>query len=78
MFILDDLLFKLPAKGLMKILEEVTDMVDAEVNDESKVKEDLLELQTRYAIDEISDQEYEEREAELLERLTMAREAHAV
>ena len=78
MFILDDLLFKLPAKGLMKILEEVTDMVDAEVNDESKVKEDLLELQTRYAIDEISDQEYEEREAELLERLTMAREAHTV
>ena len=27
---------------------------------------------------EISDQEYEEREAELLERLTMAREAHTV
>ena len=75
MFILDDLLFKLPAKGLMKLLEEITDMVDAEVNDESKLKEDLLELQTRYVIDEISNQEYEEREAELLQRLTTVREA---
>lgn len=75
MFILDDLLFKLPAKGLIKLLEEITNMVDAEVNDESKLKEDLLELQTLYAIDEISNQEYEEREAELLQRLTTVRDA---
>jgi uncharacterized membrane protein len=74
MFILDDLLLILPAKGLMKLVGKINELVETEVTDESRIKEELLELQTRYAIDDISDDEYATKEAEILERLTMARE----
>ena len=74
MFILDDLLFKLPAKGFMGIFKKIAEMAEAELTDESKIKEELLLLQTLYETDQISEEEYEKKEAELLERLTMARE----
>ena len=72
MFILDDLLVGLPAKGLGNIFMKIYEMAQAELNDESKIKEELQQLQTLYEIDQITDQEYEEKEAELLERLTVA------
>ena len=77
MFILDDLLVKLPAKGLMNIFEKIHDMAQAELHDESKIKEELLRLQTLYEIDQIAEEEFQKKEAELLERLTMAREAQS-
>jgi len=51
MFILDDLLIKLPAKGFMSIFEKIYEMAQAEVTDESKIKEELLRSQTLYEID---------------------------
>jgi hypothetical protein len=75
MFILDDLLIGLPAKGLVSIFTKIYDMAQAEVTDESRIKEELLQLQTLYEIDQITEEEYQKREAELLERLTIAREA---
>ena len=77
MFILDDLLIKLPAKGLMSIFEKIYDMAQAELNDEAKIKEELLRLQTLYEIDQIAEEEFQKKEAELLERLTNAREAQS-
>jgi hypothetical protein len=74
MFILDDLLIWLPVKGLVGILKTVAEVAEAEVTDVSKIKEDLLLLQTLYEIDEITEEEYQKREAELLERLNVARE----
>jgi Gas vesicle protein G len=74
MFILDDLLIGLPAKGLVGILKKIAELAEAELTDESKIKEELLLLQTLYETDQISEEEYEKKEAELLERLTMARE----
>ena len=74
MFILDDLLIGLPAKGLMGILKKIAEMAEAELTDESKISEELLLLQTLYETDQISEEEYQKKEAELLERLTMARE----
>jgi hypothetical protein len=74
MFILDDLLVGLPAKGLMGILKRIAEMAETELTDESKIKEELLLLQTLYETDQISEEEYQNKEAELLERLTMARE----
>jgi hypothetical protein len=74
MFILDDLLIWLPVKGLVGILKTIAEVAESEVSDESKIKEDLLLLQTLYEIDEITEEEYQKREAELLERLNMARE----
>jgi hypothetical protein len=75
MFLLDDLLIGLPAKGLMSIFTKIYEMAQAELTDESKIKEELLQLQTLYELDQISEEEYQEREAELLERLAIAREA---
>ena len=77
MFILDDLLVKLPAKGLMSVFEKIYDMAQAELYDEARIKEELLRLQTLYEIDQIADEEFQRKEAELLERLTEAREAHS-
>jgi hypothetical protein len=72
MFILDDLLIGLPAKGLGNIFLKIYEMAQAELNDETRIKEDLQQLQTLYEIDQITDEEYEEKEAALLERLTVA------
>ncbi len=69
MFFLDDLLIGLPAKGLVSIFEKIYDMAEAEVNDETKIKEELLRLQTLYEIDEISEEEYQKEEEILLARL---------
>lgn len=77
MFILDDLLVKLPAKGLMSVFEKIYDMAQDELYDEARIKEELLRLQTLYEIDQIAEEEFQSKEAELLERLTSAREAHS-
>jgi hypothetical protein len=77
MFILDDLLIWLPVKGLVGILKTIAEVAESEVSNESRIKEDLLLLQTLYEIDEITEEEYQKREDELLERLTMIREAES-
>jgi len=74
-FILDDLLIGLPAKGLVNLFEKIYQMAQAELTDEAKIKEELLRSQTLYEIDQITEEEYQKIEAVLLERLTMAREA---
>lgn len=74
MFILDDLLIGLPAKGLVGIIKKVAEMAEAELTDEARIQEELLLTQTLYETDQISEEEYQKKEDELLERLTMARE----
>jgi hypothetical protein len=75
MFILDDLLIGLPAKGLMGIVKKIAELAETELTDEAKIREELLLLQTLYETDQITEEEYQKKEAELLERLTMARES---
>jgi hypothetical protein len=75
MFILDDLLIGLPAKGLMGTFKKIAELAEAELTDEAKIREELLLLQTLYETDQITEEEYQNKEAELLERLTMARES---
>ena len=75
MFLLDDLLIGLPAKGLLSIFTEIYEMAQEELTDEGKIKEDLQRVQTLYETDQITEEDYQKEEAELLERLTMAREA---
>ncbi|HTK08478.1 MAG TPA: gas vesicle protein GvpG [Ktedonobacteraceae bacterium] len=74
MFLLDDLLIKLPAKGFMSIIKQIAEIAETELTDESKIQEDLLLLQTLYETDQITEEEYYEKEAALLERLTLVRE----
>ena len=68
MFLIDDLLLA-PVSGFKFILGQIQKMADQELNDDTVIKEQLLELQMRLELDEISDAEYTEREAELFARL---------
>jgi hypothetical protein len=68
MFLIDDLLLA-PVNGFKFILSQVQKMADQELNDDSAIKDQLLELQMRYELEEISDEEFKAREAELFARL---------
>ena len=68
MFLIDDLLMA-PVNGFKFILGQIQKMADQELNDDTLIKEQLLELQMRKELDEISDEEFAEREAELFARL---------
>lgn len=73
MFLIDDLLLA-PVNGFKFILGQIQKMADQEVNDDSLIKEQLLELQMRYELEEVSDEEFREREAELFSRLRVIKE----
>jgi hypothetical protein len=59
----------LPAAGLKFVLQQIADMADAELNDESTVHEQLLLLQVQLEEGDIGEDEYVEHEAELMQRL---------
>ena len=59
----------LPAAGMKFIFEQVAELADAELNDESVVHEQLLLLQVRLEEGDVEEDEYVEREAELMRRL---------
>ncbi len=73
MFLIDDLLLA-PVNGFKFILGQIQKMADQELNDDTLIKEQLLELQMRKELDEISDEEFAEREAELFARLRAIRQ----
>jgi gas vesicle protein GvpG len=68
MFLIDDLLLA-PVKGFKFILGQIQKMADQELNDDSVIKDQLLELQMRYELEEISEEDFKAREAELFARL---------
>jgi hypothetical protein len=68
MFLIDDLLLA-PVNGFLFIRGLIKTLADLLLNDDTVIKEQLLELQMRKELDEISDEEFEEREAELFARL---------
>jgi hypothetical protein len=74
MLIIDDLLIWLPAKGLMAAFKKIYELAEAELNDESKLKEQLLRFQTMFELDQISEGEYQKQEDEIMARLAEIRE----
>ena len=68
MFILDDILLA-PIKGVIWLGEKFNEVVEEEVSSEGRIKERLMELQLRFELDEISEEEYEQKEEELLKQL---------
>ncbi|HET9530592.1 MAG TPA: gas vesicle protein GvpG [Blastocatellia bacterium] len=68
MFLIDDFLLA-PISGFKFILNQIQKVADQELNDETVIKEQLLELQLLLEAEEISEEEYREREAELFARL---------
>lgn len=72
MLLIDDLLL-LPGRFLGMVFREIYNRVQEEVNDPVTVQKELLHLQLLYEMDEMSLEEYEEREAELIARLRALR-----
>jgi hypothetical protein len=68
MLLIDDLLLS-PLAGLKFILTQIEKVVDRELNDETVIKEQLLELQMLLELDEISEDDYRTREQDLFVRL---------
>jgi len=73
MLLVDDLLL-LPVDGFKFILKQIQQIVDRELNDESVIKSQLLELQMRLELDEITEDEYKESEATLFARLRVIKQ----
>ncbi|MBI4445665.1 MAG: gas vesicle protein GvpG [Acidobacteria bacterium] len=73
MFLIDDLLFA-PLKGVKFILSQIQKAAERELSDESILKEQLLELQMRLELEEISEEEFKQREAEIFARLRAIKE----
>lgn len=71
-FLVDDILLS-PITLVKWIGEKVSEAATREVTDESKVQEELLELQLLYEIGEITAEEYEQRETELMQRFEAMR-----
>ena len=77
MGILDKILLA-PIRGPIDMViwlgEKVMEQVDRELYDEDAVRGKLMELELRYDLEEIDEQEYMRGEQELLERLSLIHE----
>jgi hypothetical protein len=70
--LIDDLLL-LPVKGFVGIFKKIHEMVEHELSDEDYIRGRLMELQLRFELNEIGEEEYNKREKELLKRLDAVR-----
>jgi hypothetical protein len=66
--------FTLPMSGMKFIFQTVADLADQELNDESTLREQRLLLQVQFEDGDIDEDEFAEREAELLARLREIKE----
>jgi hypothetical protein len=66
-----------PIRGVHWLAAKVTEAAENELLDESKVRGELSELQMRLDMGEITEEEYDEQEKVLVERLNAIREAKA-
>jgi len=73
MFLIDDILLA-PLKGVIFIAEKINEVIDKEMSDEGAIKERLMALQLKFEMDEINEEEYDEKEDELLQLLENIRE----
>jgi ADP-ribose pyrophosphatase YjhB (NUDIX family) len=61
-----------PVRGTVWIAERIAEQAAREYNEETRVRQELAELEMRYDLGEIGHQEYVEAEEALLERLAEA------
>jgi hypothetical protein len=72
MFLIDSILLA-PVKGVIWLGKKINEVVEKETSDQGVIKEKLMELQLQFELDEISEDEYNKKEKELLERLDLIR-----
>lgn len=70
MFLLDTMLIG----GIRFVLDKIAAAVDTELNDDTALREQLLAAQMRVELGELSQQEFEELEADILARLREIRD----
>jgi hypothetical protein len=68
MFLLDDLLLA-PIKGLLWLGKNINKAVEKELGDESTLKEKLMELQFKYELGDVEEDQFKQKEDFLLKRL---------
>lgn len=79
-FLVDDLLLG-PAKVVTWIGKTLYEHAQAQLTDESAVRQRLLDVQMQFELDQISEAEYREQEAALMQRLDEIRkykESHGI
>jgi len=67
MFLIDNILLS-PLTGVIWIAQKLNDMAQKELTDTDNIKEKLMTLQLKYELDEISEEEYNKLEKNLLMR----------
>jgi len=72
MFLIDDILLA-PLNGVVWLGKKINEIVEREMSDEGLIKEKLMELQLRFEMDEISEEEYNKKEMGLLAQLDSIR-----
>jgi len=71
MFLIDDILLA-PVKSVIWLTKKINEVVEKELYDEGRIKKELMDLQLRFELNEISEEEYVKQEKELLARLDAA------
>ncbi len=66
--IVDDIVLA-PIKFPVWVSRKLAESAEQEKTDDSRIYEDLLELQMRYELGEIADEEFEKQETRLMEKL---------
>ncbi len=68
MFLIDSILLA-PLKGVIWMGQKLGDIAQKELSDKGRIKEELMRLQLQFELDDISKEEYDKKENELLDRL---------
>ena len=68
MFLIDDILLA-PLKGLVGVAKILQKQAYEQLYDPGKIREELMALQLQFELDEIDEEEYNQKEKDLLERL---------
>lgn len=71
-FLIDDILLA-PVSLVNWFGKQVQKYVEEEWTDEGKIQEELMELQLLYEMEEITKEEYKEKETEIMQRLEAIR-----
>lgn len=71
MFLIDNI-FSAPAKGFMNILKVIHDEAHNELYNPEKIRQELMQLQVKLEMNEITEEEYDAAEEILLDRLDEA------
>ncbi|MBU4589904.1 MAG: gas vesicle protein GvpG [Desulfobacteraceae bacterium] len=74
MFLIDDILLA-PLNGIIWLGKKINEVAEKEFSDEGLIKENLMQAQLRFEMDEISEEDYNKQEDELLARLDAIRKA---